>query len=210
MYLNNRKKNKTAEITIWPQTIAIGEETLESKDDNLKARQYSCCNVTKTCGRLLVGILVLIAAFAVIGIVLAAFFTTEDVIANQRYIIQALSVSGMGSVTGQLELNTNSRQIVWDLITQNITLPFQTLSIHGPIGVDNTTAPPFVNICGPPTTLVCTLSGYIGQTNPTGLSLQQYIVEIRNRPFAYYLNMTTGINPNLEARAQLGLSSGLP
>jgi hypothetical protein len=177
-------------------------------DNEVGARQYSCCNVSHSCLRWTIGVLAVLAAFSIVGVVFASFFTSEDVIANQRYFIRGPSINAIGFVTGQLQLNTNSRQIVWDLITVNMSVPLSSLSIHGPITFDQPTAPPYVNICGAPTTLVCTYSGFIQQTNPDGLSLQQFINTIRDRPFAYYLNVSTVTYMAGDAYAQLGISSG--
>ena len=210
--MRNRKQRAFNEITIFPhhQNIGAGDDVTPPPDPSSRpsARRYACCTVSHSCLRWSIGILALIAALSILPVVIVAYLATDDVVANQRYFIDAPSANMVGSLTGQLQLNYNSRQIVWDFLTFNITLPLQTIHIHGPIATNVPTAPLYVALCGSPSTLQCVLSGVISQTNPDALSLATFISDIRARPFAYYLNVTTAFYPALDARAPLGISSG--
>jgi hypothetical protein len=207
---NRKQRNQYGEITIWPKHInQLGDD--DSTDyPETSARRYTCGSVTNSCLRWTIGILAFIAALSILPVVLVAYLSTDDVVANQRYYVNAPSANGVGFVTGQLQLNTNTRQISWDLLTVNMTLPLQSIGIYGPIDIDTPTGPFVLALCGPPSSLVCTFTGVIGQTNPGGLSLSGFINEIRSRPFAYYYNITTADFPMLDARGPLGISSGRP
>lgn len=199
------KRRTVNEITIFPHHLAVGDD-VDPEPHN--ARRYACCTVTHSCLRWSIGILALVAALSILPVVIVAYLATDDVVANQRYFVDARSADMVGSLRGQLQLNYNSRQITWDLITFNMSLPFQTIHIHGPLTENVNTGPLFVALCGTPSTLACALSGVISQTNPDALSLASFISDIRARPFAYYINVTTALYPTLDARCPFGISSG--
>lgn len=183
------------ELTIWP--APIGTKT------KMKARNYTCGTVTHSCLRWTIGILILIAAISILPVIIIAYISTDDAIANQPFYVN----SGQ-QLTGQLTFNHNTRQITWDLITFNVTLPLNTIHVHGPIAVNEQTGPFVLALCGAPSTLACALGGVIEQTNPDGLSLASYINGIRNRPFAYYVNVTAF--PDVTLLIPLGIGGGRP
>lgn len=171
-------------------------------------REYACGTVTHSCLRWTIGILALAALLTLIPLVIFFWNGTDNYIATERFLVQSSPPAAM--IRGMIQLNTNSRTspVVWNLLVDsNATGPILAFGIYGPI-LETTlwSGPLLFALCGPPSSLVCTLNGTIVQGEPGGFPLNYLIGAIRAYPYAYYYNISTVLAG--EITGTMGISSG--
>jgi hypothetical protein len=174
--MNNRRKND-GELKLIPQHV--GEKKATAKD-------YACIPCSTTFLRWFIGILALIAAFTILPVIIVQYYQNGDEIANQRCGVN-VPFSGSSSnvsLTGMIQLNTNTRLMIWNLrgIGANVN-DISSISVFDYLGT------PLFTACG--VTVVCQMNNQVIQTDPVGLSLSPFMYQIRALPFNYYYNITS-------------------
>lgn len=188
-----KKKKGQPQAPSHPQTQM---EYLKIDPHEGAARRCTCCAVSNTCFRFFVGLLVLLALAAVIVILILAWNQTSATLAIERYCGTESGVPDDGShLTYMITLNLNSRiaPVGWEFELTNTTDVILTAGIYGPITPPSATAPLFFALCGSPSSLVCTPSGSLAQTNPGGAGLNGYITQLRAFPIGYYLQVAMAL-----------------
>lgn len=159
--------------------------------------RHTCCAVSNTCFRFLVGFLVLLALAAVIVILILAWNQTSATLAIERYCgtVPGSSPDDGSHLTYMITLDLNSRiaPVGWEFELTNTTDVVLTAGVYGPITPPSPVAPLFFALCGTPSSLACTPSGTIAQTNPGGAGLNGYITHLRAYPIGYYLEVTMAL-----------------
>ena len=155
-----------------------------------KAKRCTCLHATNTCFRWTTGLLILMALAAIIVILILAWNQTSAVLANERFCGQVMGVDG-STLIYMISMDTNSRNapVSWSFQLLNSTDTILTAGIYGPIAPPSPVGSLFFALCGTPSSLVCTIQGFIAQTNPGGAGLNGYMVQLRAYPIAYYLQV---------------------
>jgi hypothetical protein len=204
-----KRKSNYHEVTVFPNGRHTTEYIGNTSSGGSGSGNYTCCGFSHACMRWTAGTFVLLSAFAVIAVAIVAYLSTSNVIANQRMCFYATSANGVGKIKGMTQWNTNERWISWNYITYNMSNPITSLIVYGPVQDGAQDGGFYLALCGPPSTFVCITNGTIYQTNPGGYSLTNFIDFFRAYPYAFYLNGTTSLYPNLDFRADF-VSCGRP
>jgi hypothetical protein len=186
--------------------------TIYPEDNSSGAKQYTCQSICKIILRWTLIFLIVAALATVVALAIVFWGGTDNIIALQRfYVLSEDCDGGIGTVTGMIEFNLNSRvsPVAWYLLPFNVSTII-SFGIYGPMQPNNREGPLVFAICGSPSTLVCTLNGTISQGEPGGFPLQDLLSGIRAFNYAYYYNISTTSSPTLSCRGTLGISAGKP
>lgn len=182
---NRRKQQRNDELKLIPEFIGEGGTKKTAKD-------VACIPCSTTFLRWFTGILALIAAFSILPIIIVQYYQNSDAIANQRCLVNA-AFSGMpnASLTGMIQMDTNTRLFVWNLRGVGDAASLNAISS---ISVVDYVGNPLFIACG--VTVVCQMNNQVIQTDPGALSLSPFMYQIRALPFNYYYNISSPIYGN--------------
>lgn len=184
---NRRKRgnNNNDELKLIPEFIGEGDGVKKAKD-------YACIPCSTTFLRWFTGILALIAAFSILPIIIVQYYQNSDAIANQRCIVNApFSNASSSSLTGMIQMDTNTRLFVWNLRGVGDAASLNAISS---ISVVDYAGNPLFTACG--VTVVCQMNNQVIQTDPDALSIAPFMYQIRALPFNYYYNISTPLYGN--------------
>jgi hypothetical protein len=138
---------------------------------------------------LIIGALVLVALFGVIG----AAYAQGDGHGGKPFNIDLMPGAGSnGSGTAHVTLNQGQGEVCWDITVENLTSPVILDHIHA--GAAGVNGPIVVDFKFPEKGL----SGCVDGVDPA------LVKDIRQNPENYYVNVHTTMFPLGEVRGQLG------